>query len=117
MKKGLTLGFMFPLLACAMENGLSIDAVGKQLDMVNILKDAQKKPTEKMDSVHAGLVSYLQQKRDNGCNMFFCKGLAALLNDAACEALTQENKAIDLRDYWSNGSRYQQSVLMKIGKD
>lgn len=114
MKKRLLIGLLFPLIVSAMENGLTIEAVGKQLDIMNILEDQQKKPTEKMDSVHAKLALYLHQRRETGCNMSFHNGFAALLNDAVCEDLERKNKGVDLRDYWAKGEKYKQSVIMKV---
>lgn len=114
MKKRLLIGLLFPLLAGAMENGLTIEVIGKQLNIINILHDEQKKPTEKMDAVHEKLALYLQQRKETGCNMYCHNGFAALLNDAACEQLVRENKATDLRDYWSDGKKYKQSVKMKV---
>lgn len=96
-----------------MENGLTIEAVGKQLGIINILQDKQKKPTEKMDSVHENLALYLKQRRETGCNMSFPNGFAALLNDAACERLDRENEGVNLREYWADGEKYKQSVIMK----
>ena len=39
---------------------------------IKSLQDQQKKPTEKMDSVHEKLALYLHQRRETGCNMYFC---------------------------------------------
>lgn len=114
MNRGLIIGLLFPLIVCAMENGLSINVVGKQLDIIDILHNKQKKPAEKMELLHTKIALYLQQKRDNGCNMFFYNGLAALLNDAACEHLERKNRGTVLRDYWADGKKYEQSVILKV---
>lgn len=116
MKKGLLIALLSPLMVCAMENGLTIKDVGKQLGIINILQDKQKKPTEKMDAVHESLALYLQQQKAVRCNMSFSYGFAALLNDAACERLERKNGA-KLREYWSDGEKYKQSVTMKVAKD
>lgn len=114
MKKRLLIGLLFPLIVSAMENGLTIKLVGKELCITNILENEQKEPVDKMNLVHEKLVIYLQGKRDKGCNMSFFKGFASMLNDVVCEQLVQENKATDLNEYWSDGKKYEQSVVMKI---